>query len=99
MVNATSRLRVYHTATPSSVSVVAITAKGQRTLIEPPLSLAGVRNDHRYLERLIFEFSETPEAHALTPPGGQLEWSLRYSVNSLRFDRIHIINTKVSDED
>lgn len=98
MVDAAPRFQVYHTATPTKVSVVAITVNAQRSPIETPASLAGVRNDTRHVERLIRDFSGTLEAHDLTPPGGQLEWSLRFSTNSLRFDRIHIIITKVGDD-
>lgn len=98
MVLSTPRILVYYQSTPTKVSVVAITADGKRSALETPESLQGVGRGIRSTERRIRSFAETPTVRTLTPPGGRLEWSLHYSINSARFDRVRIISTEVSNE-
>jgi hypothetical protein len=98
MALATPRILVYYHGTRTKVSVVAITANGKRSDLETPESLRGVGRGIRSAERRIRRFAETPAARALTPPGGRLEWSLHYSINSVRFDRVRIVITEVSSE-
>ena len=98
MVLATPRILVYYRVTPTKVSVVAITPDGKRIALEAPESLQGVGSGIRSAERRIRSFAKTPTAQALTPLGGRLEWSLHYSINSARFDRVRIISTEVSNE-
>ncbi len=95
---ATPRLRVYYHGRPTNVSVVAITVDGKRSTLETPESLQGGRRGMRSAERQIRSFAETPAARALTPPGGRLEWSLHYSINSTRSDHVRIISTRASNE-
>jgi hypothetical protein len=93
MVIATPRILVYYRGMPTKVSVVAISADGARIALETPESLQGAGDGVRSAERRIHRFAETPTARALTPRGGRLEWSLHYSIDSGRFDRVRIVST------
>lgn len=85
---------VYYRVTPTRVSVVAITADGTSAQVATPPSLEGVSDGVEKTVAAILRFSRTREARRLTPHGGYLRWSVTYSVDSARFDRVRTVTTR-----
>lgn len=81
-----SSLRVYYTATPYIVTLTAVKANDEAETLDLPSGLDGAHRKAVVLEK-IRVFSESAEASDLTPPGGRLEWVLRYSKDSLQYDQ------------
>ncbi|WP_435893020.1 hypothetical protein [Oceaniferula spumae] len=98
LVRGLPQLEVYHTATPYKVTLRAITTDGTAELLELPDELRGVHRKKVILEK-IQRFSQSEEANHLTPHGGKLEWTLRYSKDSLRYDQERKIITNHSAEE
>ncbi|MEO8577461.1 MAG: hypothetical protein ABI556_12205 [Gemmatimonadales bacterium] len=83
MLASSPRLIVYNRSTQvgaTRVEVVSIDAAGARLSLGAPSAVQGLRL--RATIAAIEAFAETRPAHMLTPQGGRLEWTLRYSVRS-----------------
>lgn len=80
------RLKVYYSATPCKVTLEKVTADGVATPMSLPEGLEGVDRRKNILKKIQI-FSGSSEAARITPPGGRLEWTLKYSKNSLRYDQ------------
>lgn len=98
MILASHRVLVYYHVTPTRVSVAAVAADGKRTALALPTSLKGVGRSIQNTEERICSFWKPPAARELTPPGGRLEWSVHYSIDSPRFDRVRILASEACGE-
>jgi len=90
---ASYRVVVYDRVTPARVEVVAVTADGTRRDLPVPGPLAGIRSDADQTEGLVRSLSDSDAARRLVPPGGRVEWYVRYSYNSLEFDRVRLVGS------
>lgn len=93
LVASSLRLQVYAHVTVARVTAVAVAPTGARTPIPVPEGLRGVSSDVSGTAARVRRYARSTEARMLAPTGGRVEWYVRSSKDSLRFDRAERVAT------
>ena len=73
--------------------IPAPAADGTRASLETPEPLQGIRPGLEPAERRIRKFAASPAGARLHPEKGRIEWTIHYSINSDRLDRVRVLET------
>lgn len=94
MLISSHRLKVYYQIVPTRISLTAISLDDRKSKpITLPSELRGTHSGINRTKRKIINFLKTDEGIKLKSSWGKLEWRIRYSVNSLNFDKVKIFYT------
>lgn len=93
LVLGSTRLIVYAHVTPIRVSVTGVTSTGRQVPLETPAPFTRVGWDREELEGAIRSYATTYGGLRLMAPFERLEWTMQYSVDSVRFDKVYVFTT------